>query len=75
MRIYICEKELSLALTTIASQSYGITPEDLITETARIYGFRRTGEKISTTLRKIYNQLVVDNIIKEIDGKVKVNIT
>ena len=72
---YICEKELSLALTTIASQSYGITPEDLITETARIYGFRRTGEKISTTLRKIYNQLVVDNIIKEIDGKVKVNIT
>jgi len=69
---YICEDELSLALTTIAKHSFGITPEDLITETARVYGFKRTGGKISSTLRKVYNQLVTNGRIKEIDGKVNV---
>jgi hypothetical protein len=69
---YICEAELALALTTIASQSFGITQDDLITETARVYGFKRTGEKISSILRKVYNQLETDGKIKEIDGKVNV---
>ena len=69
---YISEDELALALTTIASQSFGITPDALITETARVYGFKRTGEKISATLRKVYDQLVADGKVKEIDGKVNV---
>jgi hypothetical protein len=69
---YICEDELALALTTIAMHSFGITPDDLITETARVYGFKRTGGKISSTLRKIYTQLVANEKIKEIDGKVSV---
>ena len=50
---YIPEDELALALTTIARQSFGITPDNLITETARVYGFKRTGGKISSTLRKV----------------------
>ena len=69
---YISEDELPLALTTIAKQSFGIAPEDLITETARVYGFKRTGGKISTVLRKVYSQLEHTGIIKEIDGKVNV---
>ena len=69
---YISEDELSLALTTIAKHSFGITSDDLITETARVYGFKRTGGKISSTLRKTYNQLVDCGKIKEIDGKVSV---
>lgn len=69
---YISEDELALALTTIASQSFGITPDDLIIETARVYGFKRTGGKISSTLRKVYNQLEAEGKICEIDGKVSV---
>ena len=69
---YIPEDELALALTTIARQSFGITPDNLITETARVYGFKRTGGKISSTLRKVYDQLVANEKIKEIDGKVSV---
>ena len=69
---YIPEDELALALTTIARQSFGITPDNLITETARVYGFKRTGGKISSTLRKVYDQLVANEKIKEIDGTVSV---
>lgn len=69
---YICEDELILALTTIASHSFGITSDDLITETARVYGFKRTGEKISATLRKVYERMVSERKVKEIDGKVNV---
>ena len=72
---YISEDELALALTTIVKHSFGITHDDLITETARVYGFKRTGGKISSTLRKIYNQLVANEKIKEIDGKVSVQET
>ena len=69
---YISDDELALALTTIASHSFGITPNDLITETARVYGFKRTGGKISAALQKVYNQLLTTGRIKEIDGKVNV---
>jgi very-short-patch-repair endonuclease len=69
---YISDEELALALSTIAQHSFGITPNDLITETARVYGFKRTGERISSTLRRVYNNLVENGKIKEIDGKVNV---
>ena len=52
--------------------SFGITPDDLITETARAYGFKRTGDKISTTLKAVYEQLLSDGILKVVDGKVGV---
>lgn len=69
---YISEDELALALTTIANHCFGITPDALITETARVYGFKRTGEKISARLQKVYKLLEAEGKIKEIDGKVNV---
>lgn len=69
---YISEDELALALKTIVMHSFGITPDDLITETARAYGFKRTGDKISTTLKAVYEQLLSDGILKVVDGKVGV---
>ena len=69
---YISKAELALAMKTIAEKSFGITPDSLITETARAFGFKRTGDKISTTLRSVYENMIERNIVKEIDGKVSV---
>lgn len=67
---YISKDELALAMKTIVEKSFGITPDSLITETARAFGFKRTGDKISTTLRSVYENLLERNVVKEIDGKV-----
>ncbi|MBR5394786.1 MAG: DUF4011 domain-containing protein [Bacteroidaceae bacterium] len=69
---YICDSELALALTTIAQHSFGISPDNLITETARAFGFKRTGGNISFNLKRVYEKLLLDEKIKEIDGKVSV---
>ena len=68
----IPEAELALALKTIAIHSFGITPDNLITETARVFGFKRTGGKIATILRCVYEQMLKDKVVAEIDGKVNV---
>lgn len=68
---YISEDELALALKTIVKHSFGISPEDLITETARAYGFKRTGDNIYFALRIVYERLLSDGILKEVDDKVK----
>lgn len=67
---YISKSELALAMKTIAEKSFGITPDGLITETARAFGFKRTGDKISTTLKSVYEKMIKENVVKEIDGKV-----
>ena len=69
---YISEDELALALITISENSFGITPDNLITEVARVYGYKRTGGRISSTLRKVYEQLLSEGKLKEIEGKVNV---
>jgi len=69
---YISKDELTLAMKTIAEKSFGITPDGLITETARAFGFKRTGDKISTTLKSVYEKMLKENVVKEIDGKVSV---
>ena len=70
---YISKSELALAMKTIAGKSFGITPDGLITETARAFGFKRTGDKISTTLKSVYEKMLKENVVKEVDGKVCVN--
>ena len=67
---YICNEELALAMKTIAKHSFGITPDDLFIVTAREFGFKRTGENIIYSLRKVYQQMLKDGEVTEIDGKV-----
>lgn len=66
----ICDAELAMAMKTIIQHSFGITPENLITETARVFGFKRTGGKISATLKRVYEKMIESQTIKEVDGKV-----
>lgn len=67
---YICEEELALAMKTIVQHSFGITPENLFIVTAREYGFKRTGENIIHSLRNVYEEMLQNNEITEVDGKV-----
>ncbi len=67
---YICNEELALAMKTIVQHSFGITPEDLFIVTAREFGFKRTGENIISSLRNVYEQMLRNNELTEIDGKI-----
>lgn len=69
---YICDDELLLAMTTIVQNSFGITPEDLFIVTAREFGYKRTGENIMSTLRRIYKAALTSKKLKEIEGKVSI---
>ena len=69
---YICSEELALAMKTIAQHSFGITPDDLFIVTAREFGFKRTGENIIYSLRKVYQQMLKNGEVTEIEGKVHI---
>ena len=57
-------------MTTIVEHSFGIAPVDLFVETTRVFGFKRTSENIVSALRRVYNEMIGNNCITEIDGKV-----
>ena len=69
---YICNEDLALAMKTIAQHSFGITPDDLFIVTAREFGFKRTGENIIHSLRKVYQQILKNGEVTEVDGKVQI---
>lgn len=69
---YICDEELALAMKVIVTNSYGITPDDLFIVAAREFGFKRTGENITTSLQRVYKAMLKNNEITEIDGKVQI---
>lgn len=69
---YICPTELALAMKTIASHSFGITPDNLVVQTAREFGYKRTSENITDTLKKVYDRMLKNKEVEEIDGKVHV---
>jgi very-short-patch-repair endonuclease/DNA polymerase III delta prime subunit len=50
---HICPEELRLAIKTIRSHHLGIQENELIDETARVFGFQRSGPKIQAILSKL----------------------
>ena len=69
---HISKEELKEAMLKIAKICIGITPDSLFCETARAYGFNRTGAKIQKSLRSAYNELLSSGSASEIEGKVVV---
>ncbi len=69
---YICDEELALAMKVIVTNSYGITPDDLFIVVAREFGFKRTGENITTSLQSVYKTMLKTNELTETDGKVQI---
>lgn len=70
---YICDDELLLAMTSIVQNSFGITTDDLFIVTAREFGYKRTGENIISTLRRVYQNALASKKFKEINGKVSID--
>lgn len=69
---HIPDDELGMAMMIIAKASNGLTPENLLIETAREFGFKRAGENVINCLRKVYRKLLKVEKIVEVDGKVHV---
>lgn len=69
---YISLLEISKAMLVIASSAFGISKKELINETARVFGFERTGPKIVAIMNKAISQLSQSNIVRIIDEKIQV---
>lgn len=69
---YICTKELASAMMTILGAYVGATRQILIAETARVYGFARTGAQIGQAMQKAIEYLIENRIVEEIDGKLRI---
>jgi hypothetical protein len=70
--LYICDDELALAMKTIIQRSIGITKDSLFSAIRKIFGFASIGNNIRTSLEDIYEQLLKNNVIVEIDGKINI---
>lgn len=66
---YICKEELAEAMYAIVKYRFGITCDDLMVETARIFGFNRTGGKIREAMLTAMVHLVEEERVIEQDGK------
>ena len=69
---YICDEEIALAMKKIVMKSFGITQNDLFIVTAREFGYKRTSENIIDSLRKVYQQMLINGEVTEVDGKVQI---
>ena len=67
---YINTDELAEAMCIIASKCVGTTKEALCAETARVYGFARSGPNITAAMNTAYDVITETDRVKEIDGKV-----
>ncbi|HCD38298.1 MAG TPA: hypothetical protein DEQ77_06205 [Candidatus Omnitrophica bacterium] len=55
---YICEEELQLAIILIIKKAVGIEKEALFTETARLFGWGRNGERVENAILKAFKNLI-----------------
>jgi len=55
---HIPPEEFENALKFIAKYSMGINSESLLSETAKVFGFNRSGENIRETIQEVYRRLL-----------------
>ena len=61
----ICSTEIAEAIVRVLRESLALTSDELIVETARAFGFARTGGDVATSIRKALKS--------EMDGRIKVD--
>jgi len=66
---FIHTEEIAAAMIRIIDGSFGITEDDLATESARVFGFERKGPKIKAKTDAAIKYLVNNGKVKIIDGK------
>lgn len=60
-----------VAMAIILKNCYGANRDALINETARVYGFTRSGQNIYSAMNDALNQLIYDKEVDEEGGKLK----
>ena len=68
----IAPEEIALALKTIVKNSMSIDKDDLIKEVAVVFGFIRTTENISNNIQIIFQRLLSNNYLKQVNGRVSI---
>ncbi|MDR2544847.1 MAG: DUF4011 domain-containing protein [Methanobrevibacter sp.] len=67
----ISPSELMEGMFIVADRYYGHTKESLLHETARLFGFKRIGDKISKILDEVFRELISTDRIIFKDGVIK----
>ena len=70
---YIAKEELSEAMIKIVDKSFGIEINDLLSITAKVFGFNRVGPKITDSMKIAYDELIDKKRIRNIDEKIIIN--
>jgi hypothetical protein len=70
---YICEEEIQLATMLIIKKAIGIEKESLFTETARLFGWGRSGERVESAISKAFKNLIKRGDIFLNEDKVSLN--
>jgi len=68
----ISAEELSVAVKEILEQQISLTKEDLAREMARLFGFKRAGEKVSTAMNRGIEMAIQRGFAKEDRGRIAV---
>ena len=55
---YISMEELQEAMITVVQKSFGLTKDDLISCTAKVFGFNRIGPKIVKAINEAFDNLI-----------------
>jgi very-short-patch-repair endonuclease len=69
---YICIEERAEAMFIIAKKAIGINKDDLFIETAKIFGFNRTGGKIQGALNEALELLKTSGRVEEFENVIKI---
>ena len=68
---HISTEELSEAMLRILKTCVGTTRDALAAETARVYGFSRNGQNISSAMSEAVRQLIASGKVEEVEGKLR----
>ena len=68
---YISQEEIQEAIKLVLAGAFGVEVSALILETARIFGFEKTGAKIKQSILKALNSLEEKNIVRISDERVQ----
>lgn len=67
---HIAHEEIAEAMMTIIISSFGITKDGLYSETRRVFGFSRAGQKIMKAFDEVYAWLNTEDKIKIMDNRI-----
>ena len=70
---YICEEEIQLAIILIIKKAIGIEKESLFMETARLFGWGRSGERVENAISRAFKNLIKRGDISLNENKVSLN--